>query len=193
MIWPPLVALGLEQVEIIPADNALLTLHFPSYPYSHSLLLLAVWGAIYGWVLRLGTKDSRAWAIGAALVLSHWVLDFVTHRPDMPLYPGGPAFGLGLWYSMPATLIVESIMFAIGLWLYTKTTRARDGIGRWALWSLVAFLSVAYIGSLTAPPVPSVEALYISAIVGSTILLTWAWWADRHREERLRGLQHSMD
>jgi hypothetical protein len=100
----------------------------------------------------------------------------------MPLYPGGPKLGLGLWNSMPATLVVEATMFAVGLWIYIRTTRARDGIGRWAFWAFAVFLVAAYFASLTAPPPPSVQALYTSAMLASVLLLVWCWWADRHRE-----------
>jgi membrane-bound metal-dependent hydrolase YbcI (DUF457 family) len=184
LLWPPFVALGLEHFEIVPADNALLTLHFTSFPYSHSLLMLAIWGVIFGWLLRAASRDPRAWGIGAALVLSHWLLDFVTHRPDMPLYPGGPKFGLGLWNSMPATLVVETLIYVIGVSIYVHATRARDRIGLWAWWMFAAFLFAAYLASLTAPAPPSVEAVYIPGIIASLLLLLWIWWADRHREVR---------
>ncbi len=82
--------------------------------------------------LRRRDRVGALWL--AALVLSHWVLDFVSHRPDMPLWPGGPLVGLGLWYSVPATLAVEFALFAIGAWLYASVTRPRDRIGTYAFW-----------------------------------------------------------
>src|SRR5918995_1775143 len=118
LIWPPLVALGLERVVIVPADNALLTLRFLSYPYSHSLLALVLWGVAYGVIAGRRTRDNVAIGVVATLVVSHWVLDFVTHRPDMPLYPGGPKVGLGLWNHPIATIAVESAMFAVGILIY---------------------------------------------------------------------------
>src|SRR5678816_2619777 len=106
IIWPVLVALGLEHVQIDPGNTAFTPLDFVSYPYSHSLLLLLVWAAALGLVYRwLSGHNGRSFAVLAALVLSHWVLDVLTHRPDMPLYPGGPKVGLGLWNSVPATVI----------------------------------------------------------------------------------------
>ena len=76
--------------------------------------------------------DSHAFVVVLALVVSHWVLDFITHTPDMPLYPGGPKFGLGLWNSIAGTMAIEAAMFAAGVWIYTQVTRPRDRIGRWA-------------------------------------------------------------
>jgi len=66
-------------------------------------------------------------------VLSHWFLDFVTHRPDMPLCPGGLKLGLGLWNSLPATVAVGAIMYALAIWLYLATTRPRDRTGSYAM------------------------------------------------------------
>ena len=49
---------------------------------------------------------------------SHWLLDLVVHRPDLPFYPGpSPKVGLGLWHSLPGTLVVELGLLAVGLWV----------------------------------------------------------------------------
>ena len=182
LLWPVLVAFGLEQVRIDPGNTAFTPLDFVSYPYSHSLLLLVVWGITFGWLYRLLTGDGRAFLVIAALVVSHWILDFVTHRPDMPLYPGGPKLGLGLWNSVAGTMAVELTMYAAGLWVYCRATRARDETGRWAFLSLAAFLTIAYVANVFGGAPPSVVALYSTAIAGGVILTLWGWWVDRHRE-----------
>ena len=182
MLWPIFVAAGIEHVRIDPGNTAVTPLDFVNYPYSHSLVFLLIWGIAFGVLYRLVARDRNAWLILAALVVSHWVLDFMTHRPDMPIYPGGAKYGLGLWNSKLATMAIELPMFAGGLWLYMRTTKARDAIGRWAFGGLAVFLVVAYIGNLVGPPPPSVTALWITAIVGAAILTLWSWWADAHRE-----------
>jgi hypothetical protein len=182
IMWPVLVAAGVEQVRIDPGNTVFTPLDFVSYPYSHSLLLLVVWGVILGAGYRAIAGGRRTFVMLAALVVSHWLLDFLTHRPDMPLYPGGPRFGAGLWNSVPATLAVESLLFAAGLWVYLRTTRARDRIGNWALGGLVGFLLVAYVGNIAGGAPPSIAALYITALAGAVLLCGWAWWADRHRD-----------
>lgn len=181
MLWPVLIAAGVEHVRFDPTASPFLRLEFLDYPYSHSLLLLAVWGVLLGYIYRAFVPGSRIVALTAALVVSHWVLDVATHRPDMPLYPGGPKVGLGLWYSVPGTVIVEMAMYAAGLWLYVRTTRGRDGIGRWAFVALAVFLPIAYLGSIGSLP-PSLPALAISALAAAALLTLWSWWADRHRE-----------
>jgi hypothetical protein len=109
-------------------------------------------------------------------VLSHWILDVVAHRPDVPVLPRGPYLGLGLWCSIPATLVVEGTLFAIGLWLYVRS-RA-PGARRVSFWLLIAFLVVAYAGASFGPPPPDVSTLAYSALA-LWLVIPWAAGADR--------------
>jgi hypothetical protein len=93
VLWPILVLAGLEEVRIAPGNTAFTPLEFVSYPWSHSLLLLVVWGACVGSAYRVIFGGRRTFVILALLVVSHWVLDWVTHAPDMPLYPRRPESG----------------------------------------------------------------------------------------------------
>ena len=88
--------------------------------------------------------------------------------------------GLGLWNSVPATLIVESAMFAAGVWVYARATRARDTIGRVNFWIYVAVVSLIYAGNLLGPPPPDAHSLAIVAL-GVWLFPLWAVWFDRHR------------
>jgi LexA-binding, inner membrane-associated putative hydrolase len=197
LLWPVFLAVGIEQVRIDPGNTAVTPLDFVSYPYSHSLLLLVVWGILFAaLVVRLkpdaphsaaprpyvGSGFSRTYTVLVLLVVSHWFLDWITHRPDMPLYPGGPKFGLGLWNSVGATMAIETAMYGLGLWIYIRSTRARDGIGRWGFWALAVFLPVVYVANIFGPPPPTVSALWMSAAAGGAILVVWLWWVDRHRD-----------
>ena len=181
MMWPVLLLAGLEEVRILPGINGITPLEFVSYPYSHSLVLLVVWGVAFGWLAR--RHDPRAFVIITALVVSHWVLDFITHRPDMPLYPGGPKFGLGLWFSLIGTVAVEVPMFLAGVWIYLQTTRPKDRTGMAAISILLALLLVIYAGNVIsqAPP-PSPTAVALVSLIGACLITAWAGWADRHRE-----------
>jgi LexA-binding, inner membrane-associated putative hydrolase len=181
VIWPVLVLLGFEQVRIAPGATAFTPLEFISYPYSHSLLFLCIWGLVFGAVCAAAAGNSRMLLIVSALVVSHWVLDWITHAPDMPFYPGSVKVGLGLWNSIPATMSVEMAMFAAGVWMYARATRARDRVGRQAFAAFVGLLLVAYIGSSIGPPPPSVQVLAVTAIAGAAVILLWALWLDRHR------------
>ena len=183
VLWPVFTLIGIERFHIEPGNTAYQPLVFDSYPWSHSLLMSIAWGVLFALVVRAATKDDRgAWLCGA-LVVSHWVLDWISHKPDMPLWPGGgPKLGLGLWYSIPATVIVESAMFAAGVTLYLRATRARDRIGSIAAWAFILLLAVTYAaGSRGAPP-PSEFAVSMSGLIAVVVMPAWAWWFDKHRE-----------
>ncbi len=179
-VWPVLVLLGWERVEIQPGITAVTPLDFVSYPYTHSLAAGAVWAALLagGYYGLRRDRTGAAWL--AALVLSHWVLDFVSHRPDLPLWPGGPKVGLGLWDSLPATLVVEFALLGAGAWLYATATRARDRIGTYAFAAFVTVLAAIYAAAVFGPPPPSVRALAMSGLLG-WLFIVWAYWIDRHR------------
>jgi hypothetical protein len=182
-IWPVLVLMGVESVAIAPGDTAVTPLRFDSYPWSHSLLTLSVLGGLFGLVHFAFQRRVRAAVLLGFLVISHWVLDFLSHRPDMPLSPWTQQrFGLGLWNSVIATVAVEGALFAGGVALALSATRPRDAIGRWGFFAFVAFLSVAYGSNLLGPPPPSVQALGWFSVMAPLLLLPVIGWIDHHRE-----------
>jgi len=181
-LWPILLLLGVEQVRIVPGLMAANPLDFVYYPYSHSLLMAVIWGILVGGAYFLLRRYGRgAWVMGA-LVVSHWFLDLPMHRADLPLWPGAssPKVGWGLWNSIPATYVIEFAIYAIGIALYLRATRARDRIGSWGLWAYILVLAILYIMSNGSPP-PSERALAWSAL-GIWLFVPWAWWVDKHRE-----------
>lgn len=179
-LWPVLLLLGLEQVRIVPGLMAASALDFVSYPISHSLATAAGWGALIGAGYFAVRRYGRgAWVVGAS-VASHWLLDAPMHRPDLPLWPGSATLvGGGLWNSVAVTWLVEGILFAAGVALYVRGTRARDRVGSWGLWAMVALLVVAFAGSGSAPPSERTLALMT---LGLWLFVPWGWWVDRHRE-----------
>jgi membrane-bound metal-dependent hydrolase YbcI (DUF457 family) len=183
LVWPVLVLLGVESLRIHPGDTAFTPLDFVHYPWTHSLLMAVVWGTGFGLLYRARIGYLRGALAVAALVGSHWVLDLVTHRPDLPLAPGlSTKVGLGLWNSVPATVIVELSLFAAGLAVYLSVTRARNRRGWLALWALVAVLLLIYLGNLTQVP-PGPVAVACGAL-GMWLFVLWGWWIDRNREPR---------
>ena len=179
-LWPVLLLLGLEQVRIVPGLMAASALDFVSYPISHSLATALGWGALIGAGYFAVRRYGRgAWVVGAS-VASHWLLDAPMHRPDLPLWPGSATLvGGGLWNSVAVTWLVEGILFAAGVALYVRGTRARDRVGSWGLWAMVALLVVAFAGSGSAPPSERTLALMT---LGLWLFVPWGWWVDRHRE-----------
>jgi hypothetical protein len=184
MLWPVLLLLGIEQVRIVPGLLPASPFDFTSYPISHSLVAQLGWGALLGLIYFAVKRDGRNALFVGGLVPTHWVLDFIAHRPDMPIYPGGGKYGLGMWQSIPLTISVEYVLYVAGIALYVRATRAKDAAGNLALWSLVGLLAVIYPASLVGPAPPSVQALAWSAIA-IWLTVPWAAWADRHRQSRL--------
>jgi len=182
LLWPTLVLAGIERVEIRPGVTAMTPLNFISYPYSHSLVMLCVWGvALAAAYVALARAGLAAAVTLALLVVSHWVLDVITHRPDMPVtLTGTTRVGLGLWNSIPGTIAVEVVMFAAGLELYLRAAAPRTRGRTIGLWALVAIMLIIYLGSAFGPLPPSVTAVAWSA-EGIWLFVAWAYWIDRSR------------
>lgn len=181
LIWPILLLVGVERVTPAPGAAPFLRLDFTWYPWTHSLVMALVWAVVAGGAYLALTRYRTGAVVVAALVASHWLLDYVVHVPDLPLVPGGSArFGLGLWHSVAGTVAVEGTMFVAGMALYAATTRARDRVGRWGFWALVVAIVAIYASSIDSPAPPDARSVGWFALLGWLIPL-WAWWADRHR------------
>jgi membrane-bound metal-dependent hydrolase YbcI (DUF457 family) len=182
LLWPIFLATGLESVRIDPGNTAFTPLDLHDYPWSHSLVTSLGWSVLFALGYYAFSRYRRGALVVGAGVFSHWLLDFVTHRPDMPLYPGSAvSVGLGLWNSRAGTMLVESAMFVAGVWIYARTTRARDRIGAVAFWAMVVLLAVLYLSTAFGPPPPSVKAIEIVGFV-AWLFIPWARWFDRHRQ-----------
>ena len=191
LLWPIFLIAGVESVRIEPGNTAVTPLDLHDYPWSHSLLTSLAWSAVFAAAFWAATRYARGAFVLAVGVFSHFVLDFVTHRPDMPLYPGGPtSVGMGLWNSRPATLAVEFGLFIIGVAIYARTTRAINRRGAFALWSLVVLLPVFYLMTFFGPPPPSVDMIKYGGLTG-WLFVPWAWWIDRNRVARAASASQS--
>jgi hypothetical protein len=139
---------------------------------------------LYALFYRVRRYYTRGALVVGVAVFSHWVLDWITHLPDLPLVPGGgPRVGLRMWDSPTLTEAVEVPMFLIGLAIYLATTRARSWQGHVSLWSIVVLLALAYYGDVAGPPPPTVQVLKTVALIGSLLTL-WFIWVDKTRTLR---------
>ncbi|HEX7053256.1 MAG TPA: hypothetical protein VF211_04880 [Burkholderiales bacterium] len=182
ILWPLLLLAGVETVVIAPGVTRVTPLDFQHYPWTHSLLMVAVWAAAFG---ALHYAARRRWlpaAVLALVVLSHWFLDLVVHRPDLPLAPGSDLkVGFGLWQSPAATLIVEGALFVLAVRFYLAGSQARDRIGHWALYGLLVLLLASYVASVFGPPPPGVAAIAWVGLAGGLLTAALGYWIDRHR------------
>jgi membrane-bound metal-dependent hydrolase YbcI (DUF457 family) len=188
-LWPFFLLAGIEQARIVPGITRASPLDLVYYPYSHSLVMLLVWGTLFGAIYYFVRRDKdetakRGAMVVGLLVVSHWFLDALVHRPDMPLSPGSEIkVGLGIWNSLPATIVVEGGLFLFGIYIYMRQTQARNWRGTVPLFVLLVILAAGFFGSLFGPPPPSMKIVAYSSIVGWVFLLL-AVWADRNRSSR---------
>ncbi len=180
LLWPIFLLIGIEYVRIDPGNTAFTPLAFDHYPWSHSLAMVLVWAALASALAAFRLKTSQAATIVGLTLISHWLLDFMTHRPDMPIWPNGPKGGMGLWNSVPGTLLVEGTLFAMAIVAYQRTFAARDRIGRWAFAGLVAFTGLIWLSGPWSPPPPNPSAVGAVALA-MWIFPVWAAWIERHR------------
>jgi hypothetical protein len=184
LLWPTLLLLGIERVRIEPGATAVTPLVFEHYPVSHSLAAVLAWAVMIGSIHLLLRGNRREAIVMAALVVSHWILDLIVHRPDLPVLPDGKLLvGFGAWYSLPLTLLIELPLFLLGAWFYARATVANDRQGRWGMYGLVTALLMIYAANLFGSPPPDANAI---AWVGQAqwLLVLWAFWVDRHRHAK---------
>lgn len=126
IVFVPLFVAGVETVAFVgrPGDYGAGIIHAD---YTHSLIGAIALSVVFG--LAFG----RRWGARTAIVLglvsfSHWVLDLLVHRADMPLFPGHDLnqlrFGIGLWRYPWTAAGVELLLVVMGAWLYWRAARA---------------------------------------------------------------------
>jgi hypothetical protein len=190
-LWCLFMLAGVEHVRFNPGVNGAANyLTASNIVMSHSLATGAVWGALVAGGFFLWRRDTRgAWLLFAA-VLSHWVLDVVSHRPDMPLAPGVEMrLGLGLWTSVPATLLVEGGAWAVALVVYARATQPRSRIGVYALWIGAALLTLIWYNNIAGPPPPNPRTAPIGSFLFFTLAVCWTYWINRLRPSCADGRQ----
>ena len=184
LLWTVSVTLRWAGVRISPDESGFSPLLFISYPYSHSLVMAAVWATVfsllYFFLTRYGRGAIAIW-IG---VVSHWFMDLVVHPPDLPLIPRSELrVGLGLWNHKLLTILIESILFLLAAWMYLRVTRPKDKAGVYGCWGLFALMGISYAFVIFEPPQPDLKMLMLVSY-SMWIFVVWAWWVDRHREQR---------
>ena len=187
LVWPLLLLAGWERVHVVPGLMAASAFDFEHYPYSHSLLAALVWAAVVGGAYLVFRRYPRGAAVISGAIVSHWLLDALVHRRDLPLAPGAALkVGFGAWNSIVATLFLEAVLLAVGLAIYARTTQPRERAGTRALQAMVGVLVLLLLGSLFAPP-PAERTLAIASLA-LWLFVPWGHWIDRRREtSRLHG------
>lgn len=181
LLWSIFMLAGIEHVGILPGVKLNRLIGY-EIAYSHSLLMDVFYGALFAAVYFLWRRYPRgAWILFAA-VLSHWFLDVVSHRQDMPIAPGVDAvFGLGLWNSIPATILVEGGFWLLAIIAYARATCPKGRAGTYGFWSAIALLTVIGAGNLVTPPPSNAVRAGIGSLTLFLLIVAWAYWMDHVR------------
>lgn len=182
VMWAPLVLLGIEQVRIVPGFTATNPLDLYYMPYTHSLVAAILWSAGAAWAYRLmRSGELRACLLVGLAVFSHWVLDFVVHRPDLPLYDNAAKVGLGLWDRPMLAFALEAGLLLGGMALYLQSQRTR--LRATATLGIVMLGVQAYVffGSPPASPAAAASTAFAAYAVFAAVI----WFVvDRRSAER---------
>ena len=171
---------GIEHVQFTPQLGAANYITDFDVQISHSLLMDAIWASLFAAAYFLKRRYARgAWILFIA-VLSHWLLDAVSLFE--PLAPGSSIHaGLGLWHSIPATVVVEGGFALIAVILYASITRPMKRIGVYAFWAFVVLLTFAWYNNITGPPPPGPVTAGIAGLIFFSLSVAWAYWMNRLR------------
>jgi len=186
-LWQAFIAVQL--IDIVHMGLLLMGLEGPIHaagevplfnvPYSHSLISSLILSGMAGGIgcLFIGRKKRIFWII-FSLTFSHWILDWVVHRPDLPLYPGGVGYGLGLWNFPVLAFCLEMGLVYLGTFWWLSKSRAKSRLYTILPWGLVGIMTMfqyVFIFAPPAAPTPIMTAtLGMVTYVGLAGLIAWA-------------------
>ncbi len=178
---------GIEHAKITPGATVVSPFEFYDYPYSHSALgtvTLAIAGFLAYWLWPKGERKQRkrpAFVLAFA-IFSHFILDVISHTPDMTIFGNNsPKLGLSLWNSLAGTMIVELGLLFIGIALYMSATYSVSSSGKYGFALMILILMVLYIGNIFGPPPPDMISVAVTMMAGQLALVALAFWVDRNR------------
>ena len=182
-------------LQLVGVEHAGLTPGFPRYfglnaydaAISHSLAMDAMWAALFAIAYRAGRSDARGAVVVAAVVLSHWLLDFITHRPDMPLAPGiTRKVGLTLWDSILGTLVVEGGIWLLAVLAYVRATKPTANAGTYGLWLMTVPLTLWFVVTPFSPqPAGDFSRTGVTTFLTvHVVFIALAYVIERHRVVR---------
>jgi hypothetical protein len=158
-VWATLVLLGIEKLRVIKGFTAGSMLDSYFHPYSHSLITALVWSTIAALVYKTFCnrhgclyRNSAALIVGVA-VFSHWLLDFIAHPRDLPIYDNTLKVGLGMWNYRDPEFALEIALLAGGIVLYLARN-VMPAIRRKAVIAFGIALTIIQIGDTYVPRTP---------------------------------------
>jgi membrane-bound metal-dependent hydrolase YbcI (DUF457 family) len=178
-----LVLLGVEKLRIVPGITASNPLDLYYMPYTHSLAAAVMWAAVATVLCKPGVRTWRAAAWIGLAVFSHWILDLLVHKPDLPLYDDTWKVGLGLWNFPVIALSLEALLLFGGMTLYFRRTSAINVVGRFGMPVFGAIMLAIQCYVFFGPPPSSPDSAAITALVAYVVFAVIALWLDRQRKQ----------
>jgi len=177
---------GIEQLRIVPGVTAMNPYDLVFMPYSHSLLATAGWALVFGVVVGVVLRNMVAAAWGAIVVLSHWLLDLLVHRPDLTIAGGEDKYGLGLWNTPHIEMPLEIGLVLLAYWFYISRTKGPVIPPLILLGAMLLFQAINWFGP---QPETAGVGMYLSVFLSYGILTAMAFWVQSTRwHKNQRGL-----
>ena len=177
---------GIEQLRIVPGITAMNPYDLVFMPYSHSLLATAGWALVFGVVVGVVLRNMVAAAWGAIVVLSHWLLDLLVHRPDLTIAGGEDKYGLGLWNAPNIEMPLEIGLVLLAYWFYISRTKGPVIPPLILLAAMLLFQAINWFGP---QPETAGVGMYLSVFLSYGILTAMAFWVQSTRwHKNQRGL-----
>jgi hypothetical protein len=187
LIYGVTLLTGIEKISIISGTNPLTSAQYNFFPYSHSLVATLILAGLVALILlvvpfKIGLSKSRTALVMATAVMSHFVLDVIVHNPDIDLLGNGVyKIGLGLWNYPIASYVVEALLLITGLWIYLKSTKAKNFSGKCGLPILsVILLILNGVNTFVLYPT-NVESFAVTMLVVYLATIIIAFWLDPKR------------
>lgn len=176
--------LGIEKMRVDPDATVMVPLDLYHMPYTHSLAGAAAWAIAFALVVIVWQRNTLGGLLAGLVVLSHWVLDWLTHAPDLTIAGGPETYGLGLW-NYPMIAMPLELGLTIGAFIfYVRRTRGPIGPPVILIGVLLAFQALNWFGP---EPERASTILYAQALLAFGIATGFAVWVGENRYFLRRG------
>ena len=174
---------GIEAMRIDPAASVMVPFDLYDMPLTHSLAGTLVFAAVFAGVVTVWQRNADAGLLAGLVVLSHWLLDWLVHVPDLTLAGEPPKYGLGLWDYPWIAIPLELALVGAALTFYIRRTRGPAGPVAVLLAVMVVMQAINWFGP---HPAAAGLALYLQALAAFGVLTALAYWVSTNRRPKVR-------